>query len=83
MSCSMVVEPAAVVTDTLHRGLEYVSSTDGGTYEAATRTVTWPATAIDLGGAFDRSLTVKIPDPIPASLLDATGTLTAPMRAAA
>ncbi len=68
-----LAEPAAVVTDTLRAGLGYVSSTDGGTYDAATRTITWPATAIAIDGAFDRSITVKIPDPIPDDLLDSTG----------
>ena len=68
-----LAEPAAVVTDTLRNGLEYVSSTEGGTYDTANGTVTWPATAIGLGEAFDRSVTVKVPDPVPAGLLDATG----------
>ena len=48
-----------VVTDTLPEGLVYVTSSDGGVYDAETRTVTWPA--IDTLGAPGRvSYTVTV-----------------------
>ena len=41
-----------VVTDTLPVGLTYLSSTFGGVYDAATRTVTWTVASLDNGVHF-------------------------------
>ncbi len=41
-----------VVTDTLPAGLTYLSSTFGGVYDAATRTVTWTVASLDNGVHF-------------------------------
>ncbi|MGM9320699.1 beta strand repeat-containing protein [Deinococcus aquaticus] len=65
--------PAAAytVTDTLPAGLTYVSASNGGTYDSATRTVTW--SLLSLAGSAQQTLTVTAAAPSEAQV---TGGLT-------
>jgi len=40
-----------VITDTLPLGLDFVSASDGGTYNPTTRTITWTAFNLDFGSS--------------------------------
>lgn len=53
------VAPNVVITDPLPDGVEYVSSTDGGTYNAATHTVTWKLGDLAAGTTGSVSVTVR------------------------
>ncbi len=48
------------ITDVLDVGLDFVSATNGGTYDAATRTVTWTFTNVASGGKGSVSFTVTV-----------------------
>jgi extracellular elastinolytic metalloproteinase len=50
----------AVVTDVLPEGLEFVSATGGGTYDAATRKVTWNLGTVDVNVPGTLTLKVRI-----------------------
>lgn len=65
--------PAAAytVTDTLPTGLTFVSASNGGTYDSATRTVTW--SLLSLAGSAQQTLTVTAAAPSEAQV---TGGLT-------
>lgn len=44
-----LAEPMAVVTDVLRPGLDFVSASDGGTYDPVSRTVTWQLPDFEAG----------------------------------
>ena len=50
----------AVVVDTLPQGLEFVSASHGGRYDAARRTVTWKLGTLPVGASDTLLLTVKV-----------------------
>jgi uncharacterized repeat protein (TIGR01451 family) len=61
----------AVITDVLPAGLDFVSATGGGTYNAGTRTVTWTIGSIASGSGSSSvtlNTTVTTPYPIAASI---------------
>lgn len=49
------------LSDPLPTNLTYVSSSDSGVYDAATRTVSWPAFALNSGANVNRTVTVILP----------------------
>ncbi len=51
---------AATLTDVLPDGVDFVSASDGGTYDAASRTVTWSLGTVNVGYTGTRSLTVSV-----------------------
>jgi uncharacterized repeat protein (TIGR01451 family) len=50
----------AQLADALPQDVEFVSATDGGTYDAATRTVTWSLGTVNVGFTGTRSVTVLV-----------------------
>jgi uncharacterized repeat protein (TIGR01451 family) len=50
----------AVLTDVLPAGLTFVSASNGGTYDAATRTVTWALGTVNVGYTGTRTLTTGV-----------------------
>ncbi|WP_221089328.1 beta strand repeat-containing protein [Deinococcus aquaedulcis] len=59
------------VTDTLAAGLTFASASDGGTYNAATRTVTW--TLASLGANATKTLTLGVTAPAATAISPTTG----------
>jgi uncharacterized repeat protein (TIGR01451 family) len=57
------------LSDVLPAGVSFVSASSGGTYHAATRTVTWSLGTLANGASGTRNLVVRI------NALTATGTL--------
>ena len=55
-----VIEPAALLTDTLPVEVTFVEASDGGTWDAATRTITWPRAAVKPGESLVRTVTVTV-----------------------
>lgn len=53
-----------VVTDTLPQDAEYIRSDNGGVYDAATNTVTWPSIANVGNSTISRKVTVRYDAPI-------------------
>jgi uncharacterized repeat protein (TIGR01451 family)/LPXTG-motif cell wall-anchored protein len=68
-----LAEPAAVVADVLREGLVFASASDGGTYDPATRAVTWPPRRLAPGEHVSYSVAVTVAVPMPPSLVDDTG----------
>lgn len=66
-----------VVKDVLPAGAVFVSASSGGTYDAATRTVTWTPFSTTSGTAVDRTLTLQYPEGTFASGQSVTNTATA------
>ena len=66
----------AMLADVLPEGVEFVSASDGGTYDATSRRVTWSLGTINVGYTGTRSLTVKVTAPT-GSVLTNTPTYTA------
>ena len=59
---------AAVITDVLPEGLDFVSASHGGSYAAGTRTVTWTVGDVAAGaGPFAVSLATTVTSPYPVS----------------
>lgn len=52
--------PAVALTATLPVGVDYLYSAGGGTYEPATRTVTWPSFDLAAGENLQRDVTVQV-----------------------
>ncbi len=50
----------ARITDVLPEGVEFVSATNGGTYNAATRTVTWDLGTVNVGYSGSVGLTARV-----------------------
>jgi hypothetical protein len=48
------------VTDTLPRGLRFLSASDGGTYDAETRTVTWDLGTVPVGDVDTLKLRARV-----------------------
>ena len=71
----------AVLTDVLPTGVDFVSATNGGTYKASTRTVTWSLGSVNVGFTGTRGLTVKVRAPA-GTVLTNTPTFTAPKTVA-
>ena len=67
----------AVLTDVLPEGVQFVSATDGGTYMASSRTVTWALGTVNVGFTGTRGLTVSVSAPV-GTVLTNTPTFTAP-----
>jgi uncharacterized repeat protein (TIGR01451 family) len=67
----------AVLKDVLPEGVEFVSATNGGTYKASTRTVTWQLGTVNVGYTGTRSLTVRVTAPELTTLINSP-TFTAP-----
>ena len=63
-------EPQALIVDTLPVGLTYVSSSDGGDYDPATRKITWPRVDLAAGASVTRTVdaTVNLDVARPANL---------------
>jgi uncharacterized repeat protein (TIGR01451 family) len=58
---------SAVITDVLPEGLDFVSASDGGSYDTNTRTVTWSVGTVAAGaGPFAVSLATTVTSPYPA-----------------
>jgi uncharacterized repeat protein (TIGR01451 family) len=56
----------AVITDVLPQGLSFVAASNGGTYNAGTRTVTWNVGNLAAGeGPFSVTLTAAVDSPYP------------------
>lgn len=55
-----VAEPEALITDILPGGVDFVSASNGGTWDAATRTVTWPRFSLGAGATTTRTVTAKV-----------------------
>lgn len=55
----------AKITDVLPAGLTFVSASSGGTYSAATRTVTWNLGTVNVGYTGNVSLTARVSGPGP------------------
>lgn len=51
---------AVTLTDTLPAGLTFVSASDAGSYDAATRTVTWAVGSLATGATATRTLVVDV-----------------------
>jgi len=60
---------SAKITDVLPAGVTFVSASDGGTYNAAARTVTWNLGTVPLNFTGSRTLTVKVNSGLPAATL--------------
>lgn len=55
-----IAEPETLITDLLPAGVDYVSSSNGGSWDAATRTVTWPRFSLAAGATTTRTVTAKV-----------------------
>ena len=73
---------SAVLADVLPQGTEFVSASDGGTYDAGTRTVTWNLGTVNVGFTGTRTLTVQVTAPELTTLINSP-TFTAPETVAA
>ena len=56
------------VSDTIPDHTSYLSSSDSGSYDDGTRTVTWPVFALNVGSQVTRTITVTLDDPIAAGV---------------
>ncbi len=52
-----------LVTDTIPLGTDFVSASDGGTYNSATGMITWPLFTLSGGQSTTRSFTVRVHNP--------------------
>lgn len=65
---SAVSVTGAQIVDALPLGLSFVSASNGGVYNSATRTITWPAGDLAAGeGPFAVSFVVSVDSPYPAA----------------
>ena len=65
-----------VVTDTLPAGLTFVSATDGGVWDANTRTITWNVGNLASGNQFIATVTAEVTSEAAAKTLVNTATVT-------
>jgi uncharacterized repeat protein (TIGR01451 family) len=71
------------ITDVLPTGLSFVSASNGGTYNAATRTVTWNLNTVPVGESAVVTLTARInPDVAIGTAIINKATFTAPLTVA-
>jgi uncharacterized repeat protein (TIGR01451 family) len=68
----------AILTDVLAEGLEFVSASDGATYDATARTVRWELGTINVGFTGARTLVVHATAPA-GSVISNSATVTAPL----
>jgi uncharacterized repeat protein (TIGR01451 family) len=76
----------AVLTDVLPAGLTFVSASNGGTYNPATRTVTWSLGTVNVGFTGTRTLTTTVTAAVGSAIVnraDYTADLTVALPAAA
>jgi len=74
---------SAKITNLLPAGLTFVSASDGGSYHAATRTVTWSLGTVPLNFTGERTLKVKVNTGLPpATLITNTAQYTAALTVA-
>lgn len=66
------------LADTLPAGVQFVSASDGGTFDAATGIVTWALPDIPGDGRLTRTVTVQVLSTIASATLRNTATVTAP-----
>ena len=64
-----------VVTDTLPAGLTFVSATDGGVWDANTRTITWNVGSLAAGATFTPTVTATVTGEAAAKTLVNTATV--------
>ncbi len=70
-----------MLTDVLPTGLTFVSASNDGTYDAATRTVTWQLGTVNVGFTGTRSLKTTVEGTIGDAILNEV-TYTAPLTTA-
>ena len=67
------VSNGVVITDTLDANVSFVSATYGGTYDSATRVVTWPALSLSPGQTVNYTLVVLVEYSAPTANFSGTG----------
>lgn len=68
----------ATLTDPLPGGVQFVSASDGGAYDASTGIVTWAMPDIPGNGTVSRTVTVQVLSTIAAKTIKNTATVSAP-----
>ncbi|MDQ4213819.1 DUF7507 domain-containing protein [Microbacterium sp. ASV81] len=68
----------ARLTDVIPGGLQFVSASDGGTYDASTRTLSWALPDMPGDGSATRTVTVTVLSTVASATLKNTAMVTAP-----
>jgi uncharacterized repeat protein (TIGR01451 family) len=59
-----------LVKDTIPPGSDFVSASDGGSFNSATGIITWPTFSLNAGDCVYRSFRVRVQNPVPSGITD-------------